>query len=112
MPTAARSRTFRMLPPSNRPTFVTQRGQILDGTANGYVDAVVQDADALQHAGWTRISEIGTTASRPMPGPSSDVLGLTVTLAAGYCYYDTTLSLAIYFSPALQAWVHIDGTTA
>jgi hypothetical protein len=107
MATAVRSRTFRMFPPSGHTTFQTQRGQILDGTANGYVDAVVQDAEALANAGWTRVIEIGTTASRPVPGPSSDLPGLSVSLVPGYAYYDSTLAAVVFWSASKQVWVSI-----
>lgn len=106
MATAARSRTYIMFPPANHTVFTTQRGQVLDATANGYVDAVVQDAEALQHAGWTRVTEIGSTANRPIPGQSSDVPGQIVVLPPGYAYYDTTLSATVYFSSSKQAWVN------
>lgn len=105
MATAALLRTYRMFPPAGHATFTTQRGQILDGTANGYVDALTQDADALQHAGWTRVIEIGATASRPVPGLTSDIPGLIVILKPGYPYYDTTLGKAIFWSVGKSAWV-------
>lgn len=107
MASAARTRVFRMFPPLGHTVFTTQRGQVLDGTANGYVDALTQDAEALQHAGWTRVAEIGTTANRPVPGQSSDNPGQAITIPAGYVYYDTTLSAMVMFSASKQAFVSI-----
>lgn len=99
-----------MFPPANRTTFTTQRGAILDGTTAGFVDAVSSDAEALEHAGWTRAIEIGTTANRPVPGAASDLPGLTVTLKPGYAYYDTTLSAVAFWSASKQVWVGIAHT--
>lgn len=106
MATAARSRTYRMFPPAGHPVFMTQRGHALDATVNGYVDALVQDADALQRAGWTRVMEVGTTASRPVPGPAADLPGHTVILSPGQPYYDTTLSAVVFWSAAKATWVN------
>jgi hypothetical protein len=102
--TAARSRTFRMFPPAGHPTFTTQRGTVLDATTNGYVDAVTQDADALQAAGWSRVIEIGPTASRPVPGNASDIPGHIVVLPPGYAYFDTELTQTVFWSPK-KIWV-------
>lgn len=112
MATAARSRTFRMFPPAGRTTFTTQRGQKLDATTAGYVDAVTQDAEALQHAGWTRVVEVGPTANRPLPGASSDIPGHIVTVRSGYPYLDTTLGSVVFYSAAKGAWVDQSHTAA
>lgn len=111
MATAARLRTYRMFPPAGHNTFTTQRGYTFDATVNGYVDALTQDADALQHAGWTRVTEIGVTASRPVPGQSSDIPGHIISLRPAYEYYDTTLGYTIYWSPNKLAWVNFQHTT-
>jgi hypothetical protein len=94
-----------MFPPAGTATFTTERGQVLNGTTNGYLDVVTQDADALEHAGWTRVCEIGPTASRPTLGPASDLGGKTVTLKGGYTYFDTTLTKTIFWSASKKIWV-------
>jgi hypothetical protein len=110
MATAARLRTFRMFPPAGHNVFTVQRGAFFDATTNGYVDALPQDADALEHAGWTRVTEIGATAGRPVPGQSSDIPGHIIQLRPGYAYYDTTLSATVFWSLSKQTWVNFQHT--
>jgi len=110
MATAARLRTYRMFPPAGHNLFTVQRGATFDATTNGYVDALAQDAEALQHAGWTRVTEIGPTASRPVPGQSSDIPGHILQFPPAYPYYDTTLGYTIYWSVNKMTWVNFQHT--
>lgn len=103
---------FRMFPPANHPTFTLQSGKVLDATANNYVDALPQDADALEHAGWTRVMEVGPTANRPVPGTAADIIGHIITVKAGQPYYDTTLSAVVFYSAAKKVWVDFTHTAA
>lgn len=112
MPSAARTRTYRMFPPVGHSTFTTQRGQILDATVAGYIDAVTQDADALQAAGWIRVTEIGTTSNRPYPGQSTDNPGQIIVFPYGYRYYDTTLGADVFWNSSKQQWCTITNTAA
>lgn len=105
MATKERSRMFRMFPSRESAKFTTLRGAVIDATTNGYVDVVTQDADAMQSAGWTRLMEIGTTASRPVPGQSADIPGSITILSHGYAYYDTTLSQVVFWNHVKQSWV-------
>lgn len=112
MATAARLRTFRMFPPANHTVFTVQRGATFDATSSGYVDVLAPDADALQHAGWTRVVEIGTTANRPLPGLSSDIPGHIINVSAGYVYFDTSLGKTVFYSPSKKGWVDETHTSA
>lgn len=99
--------SFAMFPSQTAPTTVSIEGRTYT-LAVGTAPIIVPDFDALvlMNNGWIAYGKngAGTTAQRPVANPATG----TPAPGVGYEYYDTTLSVMVYYNG--KSWIKNDGS--